>query len=156
MHWENENRKSLLLSEVEDDRDNGLDDDEDNDGQSSISSENSCCEVITLQSSPSPQKAHIAPSVGTKVWHSLPDIDESILKALPNAEQVLDDLIAEQWDSESLTPDHPTCAQSKFDIFRYLFECVQCEYGTLALDRHGPTTIRRSPFGQYLRKRECH
>lgn len=87
------------MSEVDDDRDNGLEDDDDNNDQSSISSENSCCDAITPESSPSPQKAHISQPPEAKVWHSLPDIDESILKDLPNAEEILDDLVAENWES---------------------------------------------------------
>lgn len=104
MHWENENQQNLMMSEVEDDRDNGLDDDEENadgDDQSSISSENSCCDVLMLESSPVHHKPRIVQSPEPKIWHSMPDIDENILKELPNAEKILDDLVAENWDSKS-------------------------------------------------------
>lgn len=101
MHWENENKQNLLISEVDDDQeDNDLDDDENNaDDHSSISSENSCCDVLTTESSPIHQETRIGPSSEPKVWHSMPDIDENILKELPDAERILDDLVAENWES---------------------------------------------------------
>lgn len=102
LHWENENKQNFLMSEVEDDRDdNGLDDDDNADDRSSISSENSCCDVLTPESSPLRQKVHIGQSTEAKIWHSMPDIDKTILKELPNAESILDDLIAEKWESTS-------------------------------------------------------
>lgn len=100
MHWENENKQNLLMSEVEDDIDeNGLDDDNDDLDHSSISSENSCCDVLT-ETLPMQQTTHIAHSPDAKVWHSMPDIDENFLKGLPNADRILDDLVAENWESK--------------------------------------------------------
>lgn len=100
MHWENENKQNLLMSEVEDDReDDGLNDDDEVLDRSSISSENSCCDVLT-ESTPMHQTMHSGQSSEAKVWHSLPDIDEDILKELPNADQILDDLVAENWESK--------------------------------------------------------
>lgn len=99
LHWENENQQNLLRSEVEDDRDNGLDEDDDANDQSSISSENSCCDILPPESSLSHQNAHVGQSAEANIWQSMPDIDDNILKELPNAERILDDLLAENWES---------------------------------------------------------
>lgn len=110
MHWEKENKQNLLRSDVEDDQDDhGLDDDDEDDAndQSSISSENSCRDVLTQESSPLRQTAHIGQLPETKMWYSLPDIDENILKELPNADSILDDLVAENWESKYVTLTHP-------------------------------------------------
>lgn len=114
MHWENENKKNLLMSEseVDDDRDdNGLDDDDDALDRSSISSENSCCDVLT-ESSPMHQTTHRSQSPKAKVWHSIPDIDENILKELPNADRILDDLMAENWESKLMYMTYMFCQKS--------------------------------------------
>lgn len=90
MQWENGKKKELLLTE--------LDDDDDEDDQKSISSESSCFDGLPTES-PLRHKKFKSQSNDFDIWRMF-QIDDHILKDLPNGEKILDALTADKWDGE--------------------------------------------------------